>query len=93
MHHQILERLNKIEALLERQEARPLTLQEAADYLDLSPSYLYKLTSQQQIPHYKPRGKRLYFLQSDLNAYLLQGRVRPEGEIEQEAATRVTLGR
>ncbi len=93
MQKQILERLDRIESLLAGQQEKPLTLQEAAAYLDISQSYLYKLTSTHQIPHYKPRGKRLYFLKADLSAYLLQNRVKPVDEIEMEAATRVTLGR
>lgn len=90
MHADIIERLDRIEAKL-NEEDKPLTLQETAAYLDISPSYLYKLTASQRIPHYKPHGKRVYFLKADLNAYLLQNRVRPMDEIEQEAATRVAL--
>ena len=90
---QILERLDRIESLLAEQQEKPLTLLEAASYLDISQSYLYKLTSNQQIPHFKPRGKRVYFLKADLDSYLLQNRVKPVDEIEMEAATRVTLGR
>ena len=30
-------------------------------FLNLSKSYLYKLTSGNLIPHYKPQGKMLYF--------------------------------
>ena len=88
---QILEKLDRIETILTEQEDKPLTLEETAAYLDISPSYLYKLTSSQRIPHYKPHGKRVYFLKSDLNAYLLQGRVRPIDEIDQEATDYVTL--
>lgn len=74
-------------------EDRPLNVEEAARYLDLSPSYLYKLTSRGEIPHYKPNGKRLYFLKSDLRKWILRGRVAPQEEIEAEAATRVALNR
>ena len=35
-----------------------LTSDEAARYLGISKSYLYKLTMQQKIPHYKPMGKK-----------------------------------
>ena len=91
MQKQILERLDRIESLLAEQQEKPLTLLEAAAYLDISQSYLYKLTSTQQIPHFKPRGKRVYFLKADLDSYLLQNRVKPVDEIEMEAATRVAL--
>lgn len=93
MQKQILERLDRIESILSEQQEKPLTLEEAAAYLDISRSYLYKLTSRGEIPHFKPRGKRVYFLKADLNAYLLQNRVKPVGEIEMEAATRIALSR
>ena len=38
-----------------------LTSDEAAKYMGVSKSYLYKLTMRQQIPHYKPIGKMCYF--------------------------------
>ena len=38
-----------------------LTSDEAAKYMGVSKSYLYKLTMRQQIPHYKPMGKMCYF--------------------------------
>ena len=94
MQKQILERFNeKLDRIEQKlnEDDKPLTLEESAAYLDISPSYLYKLTSSQRIPHYKPHGKRVYFLKSDLNAYLLQGRVRPIDEIDQEATDYVTL--
>jgi len=34
-----------------------LTSDEAARYMGVSKSYLYKLTMRQQIPHFKPMGK------------------------------------
>jgi len=94
MHKQILQRLDRIEHILTERESandKPLTLEEAADYLDLSPSYVYKLTSQGELPHYKPNGKRLYFEKAELRAYLLKGRVRPNADLDQEAATYATL--
>ena len=58
---------------------KPLTLREAAEYLDLSTSHLCKLTSRRQIPHFKPSGKRVYFVKEDLDAYLLRNRVELQG--------------
>ena len=46
-----------------------LNIQNAADYLHLKKSYLYKLVSQGGIPHYKPRG-RLYFLKEELDNWI-----------------------
>lgn len=38
-----------------------LTLEEACSYCGISKSYMYKLTSAQQIPHFKPRDRLIYF--------------------------------
>lgn len=55
-------------------KVKPLTTKEASEYLGISLSSLYKLTSGCKIPHYSPGGKILYFLQSDLDKYMLQNR-------------------
>ena len=43
-----------------------LSFDEASKFLNLSKSYLYKLTSGNLIPHYKPQGKMLFFERADL---------------------------
>ena len=48
------------------------TFQEACMYIGISESMLYKLTSGKEIPHYKPRGKMIYFAKEDLDEWLLQ---------------------
>jgi len=63
-----------------------LNLEEAAAFTGLATSYLYKLTSTQEIPHYKPRGKMLYFDRSELETWLRQGRVKSITEIDREAS-------
>lgn len=61
-----------------------LTIEEAAEFLSVSKSYLYKQTSAQAIPHYKPTGKRCYF-RSELEAWILAGRISTKSEIAQRA--------
>ena len=85
MQDSILEKLTTIENLLKGQTEKPLTLNGAAQYLDISKSYLYKLTCSNGIPHYKPQGKRLYFAKSELDAWLFRNPVKTTGKIEQEA--------
>lgn len=63
-----------------------MTAEEAAVYLGLKISFLYKLTSTQEIPHYKPRGKMLYFKREELDEWSLQNRVKPLSEIDQVAS-------
>lgn len=62
-----------------------LTIEEAAEFLSVSKSYLYKQTSAQAIPHYKPTGKRYYFKRSELEAWILAGRISTKSEIAQRA--------
>ena len=38
-----------------------LTLEEAAEYMGLKKSYLYRLTHEKRIRHYKPNNKMIYF--------------------------------
>lgn len=66
-----------------------LSMDEAAIYAALSVSYLYKLTSTQQIPHFKPRGKIIYFDRSELDEWLRQNRVKTTNEIETEASDHI----
>ena len=87
-----IQKLNaNIERLLQ-QEGKPLSLSEAAKYLNISKSTLYKKTCSQLISFYKPTGKNIYFLKSDLNKYLLRNKRVGEQELEQKAIDYVTQG-
>jgi len=84
----ILERLNAIERKLEELATLNkdvLNLREAAKYLNVSCSHLYKLTYTKEIPHYKPRGKQVFFERKELDRWLLQNRQKTKAEIEQAA--------
>lgn len=85
MKQDAFQKLNtKIEQLL-NQDEKPLTLPEAADYLGISKSHLYFLTSKNLITFFKPAGKKCYFRKSDLNRYLYRNRNASQEEIEQKA--------
>ena len=43
-------------------------------YVGISESLLYKLTAAKEVPHYKPRGKMLYFDKEELDSWLLQNK-------------------
>ena len=89
MDTNILEKLERIEKLLETQQAmqkQVLNFNDTCIYLELSQSHLYKLTSTGSIPHYKPNGKKLYFKREELDTWLLRNRNNSIDEIEQEAA-------
>ena len=62
-----------------------LTSQEAAQYMGISLSTLYKLTMTAKVPHSKPGGKMCYFNRVELERWLQSNRVATTDEIEQKA--------
>lgn len=87
----ILERLERIENLLlgnsdkpKLDSDKPLTVNEAAEFLELSPQTIYGFMSRRVIPYLKP-GKRCYFLKQDLINYLKESRQKSHKEIVIEA--------
>lgn len=58
-----------------------LSFTEGCEYLDISKSYGYKLTSKQELPHYK-RGKKIYFKRVELDEWMLTKKVDSFNEIE-----------
>lgn len=64
-----------------------LTSDEAARYLGVSKSYLYKLTMSRKIPHYKPNGKMCYFNRQEVEAWMQSNRVQTDDELERQAQT------
>lgn len=62
-----------------------LTSEEAARYMGVSMSYLYKLTMRKEIPHYKPMGKMVYFNRAELEQWLQSNRVATHDELTAKA--------
>ena len=62
-----------------------LSSDEAARYMGVSKSYLYKLTMRREIPHFKPLGKMCYFNRHELENWLQSNRVATVTEISDEA--------
>ena len=88
-------RLSSIENLIldlkQPQEVEPteppeqlLTVQEAAQFLNLTVPTIYSKVSKGELPVMK-RSKRLYFSSTELMEYLKEGRKKSNAEIEQEA--------
>ena len=73
----ILKRIDVLENLLKknpininRQTGKPMTFKETCAYLGYAPSYLYKLTYKNIIPHHKPTGKMLYFFKDEIDEWI-----------------------
>lgn len=62
-----------------------LTAEETARYMGISKSYLYKLTSKGEIPHYKPMGKMCFFNREEVEKWLQSNRVATSTEISDRA--------
>lgn len=62
-----------------------LTSEEAAIYMGLSKSYLYKLTMNRAIPHYKPTGKMCYFKRTELDEWLTSNPVPTKERLDAQA--------
>lgn len=67
-----------------KQPEQLLTVQEAAQFLNLSVPTIYSKVSKGELPVMK-RSKRLYFSSTELMQYLKAGRKKSNAEIEQEA--------
>lgn len=61
-----------------------LSVQGAAQFLNLAVATIYSKVSREELPFMK-RGNRLYFSSIELMEYLKQGRHKSNAEIEQEA--------
>ena len=72
----ILEKLTTLEELLKNKDDRPLTFKEACTYLGYAPSYLYKLTYKNVIPHYKPTGKMIFFSKNEVDQWIFSSEER-----------------
>lgn len=85
----ILEKLAQLEGKIEEQnllQKEVLTFNDVCKYLDISASHLYKLTSQKQIPHFCPQGKKLYFNRTEVDQWLMRNRQETTEDIETAAA-------
>jgi excisionase family DNA binding protein len=54
---------------------KPLNVQQAAEFLNLKPSYVYNLVFFGKLTAYKPSGKKLLFKISDLERYAYRNKV------------------
>lgn len=87
---ELKQQLNRIEAAALSQK-NVLTFDEASRYIGVSKSDLYKRTSNREIPHFKPRGKMIYFDRVELENWLRTNPVKTLELIEKEANSYITF--
>ncbi len=83
--HQKLEKIEKLITEQSLQNKTIFNIDEVALYTGLSKCYLYKLTSKNEIPHYKPNGKNVFFKKEEIDFWLLRNRQSTNEELENEA--------
>lgn len=84
----IIDKLSNIEQMLTEQtllKKDVLNFNETCQYLNVSQSHLYKLTSTKQVPHFCPQGKKLYFKRTELDIWLQRNRQSSTEDIETQA--------
>jgi excisionase family DNA binding protein len=84
MSHQIEQQLAKIESFITNLtliSKESMTLKEAADYMGISKSFLYKLTMENEISFSRPHGKIIFFKRTDLNQFMLSNKVSSKNEL------------
>lgn len=59
---------------------------EAAKFTGYRPGWIFQLCMKRQIPHFK-KGHRLFFLESELTAWLLSDRRKTQAELQAEKRT------
>lgn len=63
-----------------------MRVQEAADFMGVTVSYVYRLVHKKAIPYYKSRGGKLtYFLRTDVEAWMTSTRVEPQSVLAAQA--------
>ncbi len=77
-------RIGVMENLL-RDAKQVLTLEEAALFMGISKSSLYKMTHKHELPFFRPNGKIIYFEKSELLNWMRQNRSMSEAETKAAA--------
>jgi len=84
---QIADLQKRVETLEDMLDAgkEVLTVEEAAKFMGMARSSLYKMTSDQTIPFYRPNGKMIFFEKADILSWIRKNRVSSREEIDEQA--------
>ena len=73
---ELQKRMDAVEDILDNAKD-VLSVEEAARFMDIARSSLYKMTSDRSIPFYRPNGKMIYFEKADILEWIRKNRVMP----------------
>jgi excisionase family DNA binding protein len=82
---ELLAKIDSLNLTLMKIAGKPLTVEEAMKYLDVSESFIYKATYRHLLPYYQPGGKKIYFKIEDLDNYIYKNRIKSHEELENGA--------
>ena len=88
--NELQKELEQIKTLL-LSKKNVLNINELSHYTGYSKSYIYKLTSRNAIPYFKPSGKSVFFDRVEIDTWLLRNRSKTNEEILNEVTTKQTL--
>ena len=83
----VLAELTRIGKDEKKEDNTMLPLKEAAAFIGRKESTMYKYTSEKKIPFYKPTGKNLFFLRTDLESFNQRCRSSSIEELSDKAST------
>lgn len=85
---ELQERVNRLENLCYVAK-EVLNLEEAANFLGVAKSTLYKMTHLNQLPYFKPAGKLIFFEKQKLIDWVRGAKSKSIDEIKEEAAAKI----
>jgi len=69
-------------------EKEILSFKESIEFMDVSKSFLYKLTSEGRISFFKPNNGKIYFKKEDLENWMMQNEVKSIESLEKRLLTK-----
>lgn len=87
----IIDKIEQIELLVKSKAIKEImNFDEFCEYLSISRSYGYKLTSARMVPHYKPNSKMIYFKRTEIDEWVLKTPIKTKEMIMKEASKYIT---
>lgn len=67
---------------MNKTEKNILSFKESIEFMDVSKSFLYKLTSEGRINFFKPNNGKIYFRKEDLENWMMQNEMKSVESLE-----------
>nr|WP_314496787.1 helix-turn-helix domain-containing protein [uncultured Chryseobacterium sp.] len=74
---------------MKNNEKQILSFKESIEFMDVSKSFLYKMTSEGKINFYKPNNGKIYFRKEDLENWMMQNEVKSITSLEESISKKM----